>query len=240
MISIRDLKKSYNTNSSKITYAVRGVSFTIVPGEVLGLIGPSGCGKSTIAKIIAGLVRPDSGTAEVTGQLGFVSQDPYSNLSPVMKVCDIVSEPLRWSKKEKNINDVKDAFTKVRLDFDKFKNRLPHELSGGERQRISIARALIAASSVLILDEPVSMLDYDIKLEITDILQNLVTTSNYAALLISHDINFVRDIATHIAVMQQGLIIEEGNSHQLCENPQKELTKKLVLASLNLKSYLRG
>jgi len=214
------------------------VSFTISPGQVLGLIGPSGCGKSTIAKLITGLIRPDSGVVETAGWPGFVSQDPYSALSPVMKIRDIVAEPLQWRKGSKDVNIVRHAMDRVRLDFDKFKDRLPSELSGGERQRVSIARALIATSGTMILDEPVSMLDYDVKQEITDILCDLVADSNYAVLLISHDIGFVRDIASHIAVMEQGLIIEEGTPREICSNPQEELTKKLVLAALDLKTYL--
>jgi len=238
VIRVCELKKSYHPKSAENTHAVRGVSFTINPGQVLGLIGPSGCGKSTIAKLIAGLIQPDSGVVETAGWPGFVSQDPYSALSPVMKIRDIVAEPLRWRKGSKDVNIVKHAMDRVRLDFDKFKDRLPSELSGGERQRVSIARALIATSGTLILDEPVSMLDYDVKQEITDILCDLVADSNYAVLLISHDIGFVRDIASHVAVMEQGLIIEEGTPGEICSNPQEELTKKLVLAALDLKTYL--
>ncbi|MCL2401963.1 MAG: dipeptide/oligopeptide/nickel ABC transporter ATP-binding protein [Oscillospiraceae bacterium] len=224
MINVHDLKKSFypKRGSSEIIHAVRGVSFTIKPGEVLGLIGPSGCGKSTVARLIAGLIQPDEGSAESVGRIGFVSQDPYSAISPVMRVGNIVAEPLRW-RKNKSADDltaVSTALEKVKLDYDKFKNRLPRELSGGERQRVSLARAFIAAEGVLILDEPVSMLDYDVKLEITDILRGLVMDSGCAVLLISHDISFVREMATHIVVMQQGLIIETGTPEQICGNPQ--------------------
>ena len=244
MINVRDLKKSFypKCRSSEVIRAVRGISFTIGPGEVLGLIGPSGCGKSTVARLIAGLIQPEAGAVETTGRLGFVSQDPYSAISPVMRVGDIVAEPLRWRKNKsaEDLTDVSTALGKVGLDYDQFKNRLPRELSGGERQRVALSRALIAAEGVLILDEPVSMLDYAVKLEINDILRGLIVDSGCAVLLISHDISFVRDMATHVAVMQEGLIIETGSPDQICGNPQQELTKKLVLASTDLKTYLES
>jgi ABC-type glutathione transport system ATPase component len=127
--------------------------------------------------------------------------------------------------------------SRVRLDYDEFKDRLPGELSGGQRQRVAIARALIADPGVLILDEPTSMLDYDVKVEIMDILRHLAANNDYAILLISHDIGFIRDICTYISVMECGQIIEEGNPDEIYNSPKKELTKKLVLASQDLQKY---
>ena len=222
--------------------AVRGVSFELGHGDVFGLIGPSGCGKSTIARILAGLTDADSGVAELRGLLGFVSQDPYSALSPVMRVEAIIAEPLIFCGKAKNVRScaghVQHVMEHVRLDYDKYRQRLPSELSGGERQRVAIARALIMQPGVLILDEPVSMLDYDVKLEIQEILCELAAEHDYAILLISHDIGFVRKLCTRIAVMESGLIIEEGSPEEVCAAPKCELTKKLVRASLDLKGYL--
>ena len=239
-ITVWNMNKKYRPNSraAEIVEAVKSVSFEITHGEVFGLIGPSGCCKSTIARAIAGLIKPDSGEASFSGRLGFVSQDPYSSLSPVMRVGKIIAEPLKFSEKKYSGEAVREAMLKVRLDYDTFKDRLPRELSGGERQRVSVARALIASSGVLILDEPVSMLDYDVKLEITDILRDLVADSDYAILLISHDISFVRSLATHIAVMRQGVIIEEGVPDKIYSSPQEDLTKKLILASSDLQGYL--
>jgi len=234
-ITVRDLKKNY-----RHVEAVRGVSFEIGHGQALGLIGPSGCGKSTIAKTLAGLLKPDGGEAAVRGRLGFVSQDPYSSLCPVMRVGDIVVEPLIFRRERTGrVEAVREAFSQVRLDYDKLSGRLPHELSGGERQRVAIARALIAAGGVLILDEPASMLDYDVRLEVADILRGLIKSSDHAVLLISHDIGFVRDIATHIAVMRDGLIIESGGVDEVCRSPQSELTEMLVSASLDLGAFLK-
>jgi len=228
----------------KTVEAVRGVSFELGHGDVFGLIGPSGCGKSTIARTLAGLLKPDSGEIEVRGRLGFVSQDPYSSLSPVMRAHAIVAEPLIFRGLRRRSGDcaqaVRDVFSKVRLDYDSYWDRLPSELSGGERQRLAIARALIGDVGVLILDEPVSMLDFDVKIEIMDILRELAVNHDYAVLLISHDIGFVRDICTRVAVMESGLIIEEGTPEQICLNPQNELTKKLVLASLDLNAYMKN
>jgi len=256
-IIVRDLKKSFYTGgawspgfmrspntvrAAKTVEAVRGVSFELGHGDVFGLIGPSGCGKTTIAKTLARLITPDSGTAEVRGRLGFVSQDPYSSLSPVLRVSSIVAEPLFFGRLAGRSGDcsglVRRALAQVRLDYDVYKDRLPSELSGGERQRVAIARALIGDVGVLILDEPASMVDYDVKLEITDILRQLAKNHDYAILLISHDIGFVRDVCTYIAVMESGQIIEEGAPTEICESPQHEQTRKLVLASLDLKAYL--
>jgi len=244
-ISAAGIKKAYGTGLSgkgRIVEAVGGVSFTVKHGGAFGLIGPSGCGKSTVARIVAGILKPDSGTVEVNGMCGFVSQDPYSSLSPVMRLEAVVAEPLIFGGKAKNTracsDEVRGAMAKVQLDYKKYRRRLPSELSGGERQRAAIARALIGKPRVLILDEPVSMLDYDVKYEIMDILQNLVSENNYAILLISHDIGFVKDLCTYIAVMDSGLIIEEGTPEQICGSPREELTQKLVMASLDLKKYL--
>jgi len=241
-ITVRDLKKSFRpkSRSAEIVEAVKSVSFEISHNEVFGLIGPSGCGKSTIAKVIAGLLEPDSGIVELIGRLGFVSQDPYSSLSPVMRVNAIVSEPLKFGGIKFSEQTVRDAMSRVRMDYDEFKDRLPHQLSGGQRQRVAIARALIADTGVLILDEPTSMLDYDVKHEIMDIISNLARNSNYAVLLISHDIGFVHDICTRIAVMENGLIVEEGSPEEICTNPQNELTKKLILASQDLQKYFEA
>lgn len=243
-ITVKDLYKTYHPKTVKEVKAVRGVSFRLGHGDVLGLIGPSGCGKSTIVKALTGLVTPDKGIASISGRLGFVSQDPYSALCPVMRVGDIVAEPMKFNGfgnrfGDRDVKDVKESFEKVRLNYDKFKDRLPNELSGGERQRIAIARALMAAGGVLILDEPVSMLDYDVKLEITEILRDLVKNLDYAVLLISHDICFVRNIATRVLVMESGQIIEDNSPQKICEEPQNELTRKLVLASLDLHRYLK-
>lgn len=244
-IEVVNLKKSYISTSlgrKKRVDAVRGVSFSLGHGDVFGIIGPSGCGKSTIAKTLAGLLRPDEGQALVRGRLGFVSQNPYSSLSPVMRVHDIVSEPLsfnpEFAARKDKADMVRNALKKVRLDYDVYKNRFPSELSGGERQRVAIARALIAEPGVLILDEPVSMLDYDVKLEVIDILRDLSANSDYAVLVISHDIGFVQKLCTWIAVMNKGQIIEDGSVIDICENPKQELTKNLVRAALDLKAYL--
>lgn len=246
-IRVENLKKTYPANltgKSRNVEAVKAVSFALGQGDIFGLIGPSGCGKSTIVRVLAGLLNQDSGVAELRGRLGFVSQDPYAALSPVMRVEAIIAEPLIFSGAKKNLRDcaeqIREVMAKVHLDYDKYRRRLPSELSGGERQRVAIARALVNDPGALILDEPVSMLDYDVKLEILGILRELASENDYAILLISHDIWFVREICTHIAVMESGMIIEEGTPKEICENPKNELTQKLVLASLDLKRYLDG
>ena len=242
-IEVKNLNKSFSKSKNDKTpnHVVKDVSFSVDQGETFGLIGPSGCGKRTIAKILVDLLPADSGSVSVTKPIGFVSQNPYASLSPFMNVEKIVGETLLFTEdkasKSERITCVKRALEQVKMSYETYAKRLPSELSGGERQRIAIARALVAAPNVLILDEPTSMLDYDIKTEIASILMDIHERNNCAILLISHDISFIESLCSTIAVMETGNFVEIGPSSQIYNNPKHDMTKKLIAAASDLQKY---
>lgn len=221
--------------------AVQDISLSLNSGESLGIIGPSGCGKTTLTRILLGLLSPDSGTIDVTSQIGFVPQDPYASLDPTMTVFQLIGEPLRFSRRArrwKQCTDlVRQAMTWVALDFDSYAQRLPSSLSGGERQRVAIARALVLNPQLLILDEPTSMLDEASKLEIVGLLTHLAEHHNRSFLMVTHDIAISASVCQRLVVMDAGRIIEEGDAQQILNHPRTELAKRLVLVATDLHRY---
>ncbi len=231
-----------------IVKAVDDVSFTIAPGETLGLVGESGCGKSTIGCCIVRLQEPTSGSIRLLGRdvthrsqwrLGqmrrsvqMVFQDPAASLDPRMSVRHIISEPL-------DIQGSGDrAFRRARVDTlldlvglsktaaDKF----PHEFSGGQRQRIGIARALAQNPKLLILDEPVSALDVSVQSQVLNLLLDLQKELGLSYLFISHDLSVVRHMADRVAVMYLGKIVEMADSDLIYHDPRHAYTRALISA----------
>ncbi|MBN8182955.1 ABC transporter ATP-binding protein [Roseibium aggregatum] len=228
-------------------HAVEGVSFTLAPGETLGLVGESGCGKSTIGKALMNLV-PWEGSIRVAGQhvgigsaqeqqrrrrdMQMIFQDPYASLDPRMTVGDIVGEPLviHGLARGKNLKDkVASLFDRVGLPADAI-TRHPHEFSGGQRQRICIARALALSPKVIVADESVSALDVSVQARVLDLLQELQEDLGLSYLFISHDMAVVEQVSHRIAVMYLGQIVEMGTRRQVFENPQHDYTKRLLKA----------
>ena len=228
--------------------AVDNVSFSIAQGEAFGLVGESGSGKSTVARLIAGLHKPDGGSIEICGQdvlgnqkdlrvkaarlnLQMIFQDPYSSLNARMRVLDIVAEPIRFYKQSDNENHtqklVQDLLDHVGLGGSAAL-RYPHEFSGGQRQRISIARALASRPRVLICDEPTSALDVSIQAQILNLLKDLQDELGLTLLFISHDLPVIRQMCDRVAVMRHGVICETATTEDLFNSPQHDYSQHLL------------
>ena len=230
--------------------AVNDVSFTISPGEVLGLVGESGSGKTTIGRAIGGLAKVTGGSLTVLGHemlgikerefkpvrgdIGFVFQDPASSFNPLLTIAECVAEPLIVHKRagdaaaaRPRVNELLEA---VQLPKS-FADRYPHELSGGQRQRASLARSLALEPSLLIADEPTSALDVSVQARVLELFAELQGQFGFAALFISHDLAVVDMLADRIGVLYKGELVEEGAGSEVLENPQHPYTQRL-LASL--------
>ena len=242
------LQKALLRRNRKMLRAVNEVSFTVTEGETFGLVGESGSGKSTVARLIAGLYRPDSGSIRVHGQdvttqpgsaaarnarraLQMIFQDPYSSLNARMRVLDIVAEPIRFYRLTDNEAETRrvvgDLLEHVGLGA-QLALRYPHEFSGGQRQRISIARALASRPRILICDEPTSALDVSVQATILNLLKDLQEELGLTMLFISHDLPVVRQMCDRIAVMRNGQICEVADAETLFSAPTHEYSRHLL------------
>ncbi|MFN4218298.1 MAG: ABC transporter ATP-binding protein [Candidatus Bipolaricaulia bacterium] len=224
--------------------AVDGVSFDLHHGEAIAVVGESGCGKSTLARTILGLYRPTKGEVLFEGrsldgdlrwyrpQIGYVQQDPYGALPPFMDVHRILLEPLvinnfRGDKEQR----IREVLEEVKLTpVDDFLSKFPHQLSGGQQQRLVIARAMILRPKFIVADEPVSMLDASVRVEILELLRGLQRSYNLSVIYITHDLSTVRYFAERIFVMYAGKIIEKAPVTELLKNPLHPYTQALLAA----------
>jgi oligopeptide/dipeptide ABC transporter ATP-binding protein len=256
LLEVRDLKKHFRVRGARLwdrpgsVKAVDGISFTVNRAETLGLVGESGCGKTTTSKLVLAAERPTSGVIAFEGveisalpdgqlqdyrrKVQVVFQDPFSSLSPRMRVGEIIAEPLQAhngiSRQDLQVR-VGELLELVGLRPD-MARLFPHEFSGGQRQRLAIARALSTNARLIVLDEPVSALDVSIRAHIIVLLEDLQERLGVSYLFIAHDLAAVSHLSQRTAVMYLGKLVEVADSLELCKRPLHPYTKALFAASL--------
>ena len=254
ILEIKNIRKSYSDKGffgkRKKYQVLNNITFSLYPGEILGLVGESGCGKSTLAKTIVYLDIPDSGEIILKGtkvnpkhkkqvrnlrkDVQFIFQDPYAALHPSKTVGNCIHEVLSLyysNDSVKNYQRIIDLLSKVGLT-EEYINRYPHELSGGQRQRVIIARALAVDPKVLICDESVAALDISVQAQVLNLLNDLKKNLGLSYLFISHDLSIVKHMSDRIMIMREGDIIEIQEADDLYRNPKSNYTKKLIDAVL--------
>lgn len=253
-LEVRNLNKDFRLRAgfrSTVFSAVKNVSFQLEAGRTVALVGQSGSGKSTIARVIAQLEKPTSGLILLDGRkaddrgrglqkyrddVQMIFQDPFASLNPFHTIAHHLERPIILHGVASDRRAVRakviELLDRVQLlPGGDFADRRPHELSGGQRQRVAIARALAPSPTVLIADEPVSMLDVSIRLDILKLLAGLQREENLAVLYITHDLATARHFSDRIMVMYEGEVVEEGPSDDVILHPRAEFTKKLAAAA---------
>lgn len=255
VLSVRDLHTWFELRQwgflrAGSVRAVDGVSFELRRGESVAFVGESGCGKSSLARTLLGLHRPTSGSVHFEGRslsnlsarelkeyrarIGYVQQDPYGALPPFMDIGRILAEPLKVhgvhdrAERERRVDA---ALEEVRLSpAGAYKSKFPHMLSGGQQQRIVIARALVLEPSMLVADEPVSMLDASVRVEILELLRRVREQRHLTLVFITHDLSIVRHFTERTFVMYAGRIVEAAGVDELLEHPQHPYSQALLAA----------
>lgn len=241
ILEVKDLVKTFGSREK--TVAVDHVSFSLAENECLGIIGESGSGKSTTANIIAGFLKPDSGSIvyegnELTGRssrqgrklregIQMVFQDPQGSFDPRIKLGKSITEPLRCKKGKEGVLSLEEVMDMVGLKAE-YADKYPWEISGGECQRAAIARALISRPSLLICDELTSALDVSVQAQIINLLYDLKKKSSMAFIFISHDLASVSSLCDDVAVMYKGRYLEYGRTMDVISDPGHPYTRDLM------------
>ena len=257
IIELRRVEVTFNSRIGSLfrpnrVHAVRGVDMCIERGQTLGIVGESGCGKSTTANVMCGLQMPTKGKVFFNGKevtkrsaaarreigrvVSVVFQDPATALNPRMHVADQLADPLRVHRigsEASRAKRVRELISLVGLPSSAL-DALPGQLSGGQRQRVAIARALSIGPDAIIADEPTSALDVSVRAQILNLLTDLKKELGLAMVFISHDIQTVRYVSDRIAVMNRGVVVEEGPAAQLLADPYEPYTRELLGAAPSL------
>jgi peptide/nickel transport system ATP-binding protein len=251
----KSFRQLFNSSGRKqpdlVVKAVDDVSFMLERSKVLVVAGASGSGKTTVARLVMRAIDPDSGSVIFEGKdithctgsqlrefrtaVHMVYQDPYTSLNPRMKISDIVMEPVNIhdniSSTEQKIQKVLSALREVGLEpAEEIARRLPYTLSGGQRQRVAIARALVLRPTLIMADEPVSMLDVSVRGEILELMQSLREKFDISYIYITHDLSTARYIGDDLAIMNSGKIVEMGPIDRVLSDPSHPYTKALISA----------
>jgi peptide/nickel transport system ATP-binding protein len=256
LLSIRDLHvwyelRRFGFNVVGHVKAVNGISFGLARGETVAVVGESGCGKSSLMKTILGINIPTSGELIFEGLnlsslhgralqeyrfgIGYVQQDPYGALPPFMNVEQILEEPLIISgvkDKTERLERIRKIMNEVKLHpVEDFLHKFPHMLSGGQQQRVVIARAMVLAPKMIVADEPVSMLDASVRVEILKLMHALQEQYHLSVIYITHDLSTVKYFSARIFVMYAGSLVEKADTRRLLENPLHPYTHALLAAT---------
>ena len=263
LLEARDLRKSFVrrrglpfSGRADVVHAVDGISLKIRKGETLGLVGESGSGKSTLGRVLLNLTPATSGKVIFEGRdiaaaggpemrglrrrMQIVFQDPYASLNPRMTVGDTIRDALRaggieeFERRETRLREILAAVGLGATHSEVY----PHKLSGGQRQRVAIARALSVSPSFIVADEPVSALDLSIQAQILNLLADLQAQFGLTYLLISHDLNVIRYLADHVAVLYRGRIVEEASASDLFDDPRHPYTQLLFSTLPKLEGHV--
>jgi ABC-type glutathione transport system ATPase component len=240
---VDDVSVTYRQAGRNQLRAVDGVSLTLAPGEVLGLVGESGCGKSTLARAVCGLESLSGGSIRFGDEpvtplkmrsrpvalrrIQMVFQNPYASLNPRRRIGSQVEDGRRAALGDPP--PVAELLADVGLDADAAQ-RFPHEFSGGQRQRVAIARAMAAMPDVLIGDEPIASLDASLQARVAMLMRDVAAERGTSLLFISHDLSIVRMIADRIAVMSAGRVVELGTAEEVWARPKEAYTRRLLAA----------
>jgi peptide/nickel transport system ATP-binding protein len=256
LLSVKDLHvwfelKRWGFRHIGYVRAVDGVNFDLGKAEAIGIVGESGCGKTTLMRTILGLCPPTKGQISFAGskvselggqemrayrsQVGYVQQDPYGALPPFMSIQRILEEPMVINgvkDKQDRIQRIHDVLEEVKMTpIEDFITKFPHMLSGGQQQRIVIARSMLMEPKLIVADEPVSMLDASVRVEILKLLRKLQETHHLAVIYITHDLSTVRYFSERIFVMYAAQIVEKAPVDSLLQNPFHPYTHALLAAT---------
>jgi ABC-type glutathione transport system ATPase component len=256
VLELREVRKSFRRRGWRVPrhLVLDGVSLRVEGGEAVGLVGGSGAGKSTIARLVVGLEPPDSGEILFEGadiarmhgpelraarqRLHLVFQDPYEALPPSMRAQEVVAEPLAIhgiGTPAERLERVREALESAALaPADRFMSRYPHELSGGERQRVALARAIVLHPRLIVADEPTTMLDVSLRLELLALMRRLGEQQGISYLYITHDLALARAFCDRLVILHEARVVEEGPAADLIERPQHPYTTRLVGAAVSL------
>jgi peptide/nickel transport system ATP-binding protein len=254
LLSVKDLRTWFELRRwgflhAGFVRAVDGISFEVKLGEAVTVVGESGSGKTSLLRTILGLVRPTGGEItfdgrRIEGQLpqdmvwlrcnvGFVQQDPYGALAPFMTVNRILKEPLAVNKVDENEHDerIRAVLGEVRLiPVEDFLNKFPHMLSGGQQQRLVIARAMILRPKLIVADEPVSMLDASVRVEVLELMRGIQHAHNLSVIYVTHDLSSVRYFSERVFIMYAARLVEKTDVNEVVHNPLHPYTQALLNA----------